>query len=233
MLMWDAGLRIAEASAASRDALELHPVDGEIPATWELRVIGKRHKECFVPISGTCIDVLRAHWRDRGLDFDLPDGTAPADVALVAPLVIPRTPRANEKFARDGDAGDGGSSKAAAGYSVRGARGLVQWAIEQLLERMPDLTEADRLRLAGLSPHAFRHTFSTQSVATDVPLDVVQQLLGHASLQTTSVYVTAEEKRRERKSRNISRACWAGDRGLGSNGTGKSVKPRERTCQAS
>ncbi|MFP3435893.1 site-specific integrase, partial [Paraburkholderia sp. SIMBA_061] len=79
--------------------------------------------------------------------------------------------------------------------SVRGARGLVQWAIEQLLERMPDLTEADRRRLAGLSPHAFRHTFGTQSVATDVPLDVVQQLLGHASLQTTSVYVTAEEKR--------------------------------------
>lgn len=63
-------------------------------------------------------------------------------------------------------------------------------------ERMPDLTEADRRRLAGLSPHAFRHTFGTQSVATDVPLDVVQQLLGHASLQTTSVYVTAEEKRR-------------------------------------
>ncbi len=26
-------------------------------------------------------------------------------------------------------------------------------------------------------------------------LDVVQQLLGHASLQTTSVYVTAEQRR--------------------------------------
>ncbi|MDN7893338.1 MULTISPECIES: site-specific integrase [Burkholderia] len=196
LLMGDAGLRVAEASAASRDALELHPADGEIPATWELRVIGKRRKERFVPISGTCVDALRAHWQDRGLDFDAPDGTTPADVALIAPLVIPRTPRAREKFARDDDAGDGGSSKAAAGYSVRGARGLVQWAIEQLLERMPDLTEADRRRLAGLSPHAFRHTFGTQSVATDVPLDVVQQLLGHASLQTTSVYVTAEEKRR-------------------------------------
>jgi len=33
-------------------------------------------------------------------------------------------------------------------------------------------------------------------VSADVPLDVVQALLGHASLQTTSVYVTAEEKRR-------------------------------------
>lgn len=194
LLMGDAGLRIAEASAASRDALELHPADGEIPPTWELRVIGKRRKERFVPISGTCIDALRAHWRDRGLDFDAPAGAGPADVALVAPLVIPRTPRAREKFVHDD--GDGASPRAAAGYSVRGARGLVQWAIGQLLEKMPDLSEPDRRRLAALSPHAFRHTFGTQSVATDVPLDVVQQLLGHASLQTTSVYVTAEEKRR-------------------------------------
>lgn len=38
-----------------------------------------------------------------------------------------------------------------------------------------------------------------QWVATDVPPDVVQQLLGHASLQTKSVYVTVEQKRRRRE----------------------------------
>lgn len=194
LLMGDAGLRIAEAVAASRDALEWHPADGDIPATWELRVVGKRRKERFVPISATCVDALRAHWQDRGLEFDAGDGGAPPGIALVAPLVIPNTPRAREKFVREG--GDGQPMTATAGYSVRGARGLVQWAIERLLEKMPGLSEPERRRLANLSPHAFRHTFGTQSVATDVPLDVVQQLLGHASLQTTSVYVTAEEKRR-------------------------------------
>ncbi|KVS12760.1 site-specific integrase [Burkholderia vietnamiensis] len=194
LLMGDAGLRIAEAVSAARDALEWHPADGEIPATWELRVIGKRKKERVVPISRSCVDALRAHWQDRGLDFDAPDDAAEPALALVAPLVIPRTPRAYEKFARED--GDGTAIKATVGYSVRGARGLVQWAVGQLLETVPDLTEPERRRLAGLSPHAFRHTFGTQSVATDVPLDVVQQLLGHASLQTTSVYVTAEEKRR-------------------------------------
>ncbi len=130
LMMGDAGLRIAEASAASRDALELHPADGEIPATWELRVIGKRRKERFVPISGTCIDALRAHWRDRGLDFDAPDGAGSTDGALIAPLVIPRTPRAREKFARKYDASDSATQKILPGYSVRGARGLVQWAID-------------------------------------------------------------------------------------------------------
>ena len=53
--------------------------------------------------------------------------------------------------------------------------------------------ERDHLRRAG--PHALRHTFGTQAVASEVPLDVVQKLLGHASLQTTTIYVQAEKQR--------------------------------------
>jgi integrase len=52
--------------------------------------------------------------------------------------------------------------------------------------KLPELTESERRQRARLSPHAFRHTFETQSIATDVPLGVVQQLLRHASLKTTS-----------------------------------------------
>ena len=32
-------------------------------------------------------------------------------------------------------------------------------------------------------------------MTADTPLDVVQRVLGHASLQTTSTYVTAEQRR--------------------------------------
>jgi integrase len=45
------------------------------------------------------------------------------------------------------------------------------------------------------SAHAFRHTFGTRAVARDMPIDVVQTILGHASLQTTSIYVRAEQRR--------------------------------------
>ena len=48
---------------------------------------------------------------------------------------------------------------------------------------------------ASAKSTAFRHTFGTQSVADDVPVDVVQKLLGHASLQTTTIYVQAEKQR--------------------------------------
>ncbi|KVN98008.1 hypothetical protein WJ69_00025 [Burkholderia ubonensis] len=68
------------------------------------------------------------------------------------------------------------------GYSVRGARRLSQWAIGQLLEVMPDLSEAERRKPAGTTPHAFRHTVSTQMLAAGVALEVEQRKLEHASL---------------------------------------------------
>ncbi|MDP9550184.1 UNVERIFIED_ORG: site-specific recombinase XerD, partial [Burkholderia cepacia] len=85
------------------------------------------------------------------------------------------------------------------GYSVRGARGLTQWAIAQLLAVMSDLTESERRKLASTSPHAFRHTVGTQMLAAGVALEVVQRTLGHASLGTTSIYVSPEEARMRRE----------------------------------
>ncbi|WP_233528064.1 tyrosine-type recombinase/integrase [Cupriavidus sp. P-10] len=49
---------------------------------------------------------------------------------------------------------------------------------------------------AAATPHPLRNTFlATHAVANDVPTDVLQRLLDHASLQTTSLYVPSERKR--------------------------------------
>ncbi|UEP20711.1 hypothetical protein LL999_12300 [Burkholderia ambifaria] len=90
-------------------------------------------------------------------------------------LVMPPTLRVREKF-RDPEDGAGGQA-VTPGYSVRGARGFTQWAIDQLLEVMLDLTEAERRKLAGTSPHAFRHTVGTQMLAAGVALEVVQRTI--------------------------------------------------------
>ena len=47
-------------------------------------------------------------------------------------------------------------------------------------------------------PHMMRHTAATNWVRAGTDLDVVQALLGHASLASTSVYLHAfgEDKRR-------------------------------------
>nr|WP_217283408.1 phage integrase family protein [Paraburkholderia sp. NMBU_R16] len=194
LILGDGGLRIAEAAAGERRALAWWPADDEAPASWLLEVIGKGRKQRFVPVSDECVDALRAHWRDRGLDFDAADAHGP----LVAPLVVPSTPRARAKFgvAQDDAPRIGNVEK---GYSVRGARGLTQWAIDQLLEAMPELSEAQRRKLARTSPHAFRHTVATQMLASGAALEVVQQTLGHASLGTTSIYVSPEQSHLRRE----------------------------------
>lgn len=50
------------------------------------------------------------------------------------------------------------------------------------------------MQLAATSPHAFRHTFGTLAVENDMPIVVAQEILGHASPSTTSIYVKAKEK---------------------------------------
>ncbi|QQC67907.1 tyrosine-type recombinase/integrase (plasmid) [Paraburkholderia ginsengisoli] len=48
----------------------------------------------------------------------------------------------------------------------------------------------DLAQLASTSAHALRHTFGTQAIR-QMPVNVVQAILGHTSLQTTSIYTRA------------------------------------------
>ncbi|WP_349545895.1 MULTISPECIES: site-specific integrase [Paraburkholderia] len=205
LLMGDSGLRVAEAAAATRVFLQQLQADGDLAASWQLAVIGKGDKERIVPVSAACVAAIAAHWADRGEDFDNAGSTR----ALIAPLVIPPTPRAQQKFGTEEEGVPGAErermngaadrSGKQGGYSVRGARGLIAWMTRQLLKQMPDLSEPQRVQLTRTSPHAFRHTFGTQTVASGVPLDVTQRVMGHASVQTTTVYVTAEQQRMRRE----------------------------------
>ncbi|WP_321896818.1 site-specific integrase [Burkholderia cepacia] len=98
---------------------------------------------------------------------------------------IPRTKSAQDKHAANGHQP----------YSPDGLNDLIEWVQKRLISELDGIEAGTRTSLARLSPHAFRHTFGTQAVANDVPLDIVQKVLGHASLQTTSIYVQAEQKR--------------------------------------
>lgn len=49
-----------------------------------------------------------------------------------------------------------------------------------------DLVTRLRARAGGeFTPHRFRHTYATELLNRDVPAEVVQKLLGHASISTT------------------------------------------------
>ncbi|HDR9056982.1 TPA: site-specific integrase [Burkholderia vietnamiensis] len=187
LLLGDAGLRIEEAVTVERGGLQWWPAEDATPATWLLRVIGKGNKERFVPVTDDTIAALREHWHDRGLDFEA--GTQ--GIPLVAPVVVPPTPAGRAKFGVT----DAGAMTQMAGYTPRAARRVVARALGRLIEQLPELAETTRRQLARTSPHALRHTFGTQSAAAGMALEVLQQVLGHASLQTTTIYVNAEQQR--------------------------------------
>jgi site-specific recombinase XerD len=66
------------------------------------------------------------------------------------------------------------------------------------LDAVNDLVTAASQR-AGLAavvtPHQLRHAFGSNVADAEVGLDVVQELLGHASISSTQIYVHPDEAR--------------------------------------
>jgi site-specific recombinase XerD len=66
-----------------------------------------------------------------------------------------------------------------------------------LAQRALDLGARDPVaasKFRDASTHWLRHTCATLGIRSGVPLNTMQRLLGHASLTTTSIYVTEQEE---------------------------------------
>lgn len=183
LLLGNTGLRREEVAFAYRRNLQPYPQE---PGIWRLAVLGKRSKWRFVYPSDREINAIRAHWADRGDDFSF----GMSDIPLLSPVIIPPTGLSLTKH------GDGSGHTSGKGFSPDG----IYTSVTSWLKRIADddlldlsIEERNTLRTAGI--HAFRHTFGTQAVADDMPLDVVQKILGHSTLNTTTIYVQSETKR--------------------------------------
>ncbi|MCI1047784.1 site-specific integrase [Caballeronia zhejiangensis] len=193
LLMGDSGLRREEAASARREDLRPSSFGTPERPVWELTIVGKGQRERTVPVSAATLNALRAHWRDRAQDFDGATEKDKQRGPLLTPVVIPWTDASRRRH-RAGQGGDREQVEEA-GYTADGLNRLISRMITELVETMDDLSLDERMRLGQTNAHAFRHTFGTQSVADEVPVDVVQKVLGHASLQTTTIYVQAEKQR--------------------------------------
>lgn len=179
LLLHDSGMRVFEAAGAER--ADLQPAGGDGPLWGELRIVGKRTKTRMVPISRRAHDALVAHWRDREED-NLAAGP------LLAPVEPGTSPRALAKAA-DGRRG----------YSDRGLRHLVDRVAEAFRAHLEQTSPELHGQAVHLHPHAFRHTFGTAAAEADVPLDVRQSYMGHASPATSAIYSKAGARRRQRE----------------------------------
>lgn len=180
LLIGNTGIRREEAAYATRSHLKPFSLK---EGMWELAVLGKRSKWRDVFLTQREIDAIQSHWHDRKEDFSYGMSSSP----LLSPVIIPSTRHAKAKH---------GEGKTNQGFSPDGIYSmLTAWLKRIAVDMELDLTESERQILSSSGVHALRHTFGTQSVAKEVPLDVVQSVLGHKSISTTSIYVRSEKLR--------------------------------------
>lgn len=191
-LLYATGLRLSEAVAAKVDDLqwvEYPPEAGEGDGErgWVLRVVGKGDKVREVPLPDPVIEHLQAYLGSRGLAAALDDlgnqgaallGRTAARVGVGRHHPVP-------------------TADARAGVAARTLYGELRDFFRDCADVLRARGDAKGAsRFAKASTHWLRHTHATHAIATGMPLDVLQQNLGHASLSTTTVYVTSESQRR-------------------------------------
>jgi len=164
------GLRVSELVDAKTGRLYTMPLRDRLGIRWMLKVLGKGGKWRAVPLSERVASLLGAYLAHRGLDPD--------------PLAnLPETPL----IARI----DGNDPISSSGL-YKAIRGLFQSAADALRAdgRSQEAKAFDRA-----SVHWLRHTCGSHMGSAGVPVNLVQKLLGHASLTTTSIYTDSDDER--------------------------------------
>lgn len=140
------------------------------PEGWTLKVTGKGSKTRTVFIPRPAFDALQTYLCHRGLGGI---ESAPSEAPLLASTIDPMSP----------------VSYQALYLTVKG------W-LSKAVSASP-LSSRERVELDGATTHWLRHTFGTRAVAKEVPYDVIQQQMGHSSVNTTmNIYGRAPLKRR-------------------------------------
>jgi site-specific recombinase XerD len=151
-----AGVRLAELVWAESE--NLPRLEVEAKGAWTLHVLGKGENRRAIPLPAACLAALRTYRQARGL---------PAEPA----------------------AGEGGALLHSERGASLGRSGLADEVRTVFKAAATRTAPADPLRevLVRASTHWLRHGYArTMVVDHRVPLPVVQELLGHASVQTTA-----------------------------------------------
>lgn len=196
-LLYHTGLRLAEVCTAR--CLDLRHVANDepthatsigrvAPGPWVLRVIGKGFKTRDVVVPDVLVERLAAMVLEAG------DGSR-RWCDLDQPLLVIR---GNRKGGR------GQQPQAQSPQALYRQLKRLFARVSARLAAAGRLQDADTLSAA--STHWLRHTHCTHSVAAGVPIDVVRESAGHASLATTSIYIRPGLDRRAREGARL--ADW-------------------------
>ena len=189
-LLVSSGIRLDELAKARHGDLRIEALP-DLPETWVLSVTGKRNKTREVPLNDEVVRLLATH----GKEF-MDEDKLCAD-SRTLPLI--RTLHASvAQWGR----GEGGALQATS-LSEHPGSALSASGIYAVLKRFfaqaaktAEQADLDPRRFEKASTHWMRHTFVRQALVDGVSIEVVSELAGHASIDTTSIYSTQELARK-------------------------------------
>lgn len=187
MLMGSTGVRIGELGGTWGDvittAVDLEEGEPSRDAHC-LRVVGKGGKERMLPLQPSVMEALRRHLNDRK-ELER-QGLLPTCELEKTPLISVVAKPVGPDLANP-----------TGGLSVAGVHRVIKALCERAAKGCGDARLAAEFRQA--SAHWMRHTFAHAVLrASGGDLPVTQQLLGHASLATTGIYLKADMGQRFR-----------------------------------
>lgn len=190
------GLRLAELARASvADLRCIVLANSSAGGTlWSLSVLGKGSKRRDVELAGSLVRRLEAHLAVRGVGTDLRQMVTNPDLARVA--LIGRLPEEvpQDRQSKSGRRAPGASLHAP--LTPAALRLVIQRGYRSAAQALAAESPEAAASLAVATPHWLRHTFGTHALEHGAALEVVQKLMGHASIATTSKYLHPEKRRR-------------------------------------
>lgn len=197
-LLGTAGLRRAELAEATWSKLERYRVDGSVTDSWALKFVGKGQRERIVPIQEATMEALRAHLEDRQQMIAQPDSMysniEPGDMPLIGVI--------DERLARSSEGSEGYMPHNAqrAGNTKGGlSSGRIYGLLKAFFKKCAANSADENSDFLAASTHWLRHTFAHSAfLESGKDLLEVQQLLGHADINTTALYAKADLSARAR-----------------------------------
>jgi site-specific recombinase XerD len=165
------GLRLAELVDARAGRLYSKPLRSGMGVRWMLKVLGKGQKWRTVPMPSTVMHALGRYFGSRGLADPLTHlAEIDPETALITTLD-----------------GEGAAITPSMLYKA-----LKRFFADVAGEMRKQEHFEDAHKVAQASTHWLRHTRGSHS-ADNMPLNMLQRLLGHASLATTTIYTSADD----------------------------------------
>lgn len=172
-LLIGCGLRVSGLTNLNESHLKTMELDGQVRMV--LRVTEKGNKERMMPVPREAEMLLRVylgHEELQGIDRDTVDRRNQPDKVLFVSVRSTLYDAAEHRGEK---------------------RRLTPKAIHDLIQRYGKKLEIPK---DELHPHALRHLFGTELTEEDVPTAAVQELMGHADIKTTAVYIHLAMRRK-------------------------------------